>query len=208
MNIITKLAKAKVIAVIRADDKQQAKQIAAACSQGGIKAIEITYTTPDATAVLDALAKSFGDEEFLLGAGTVLDDKTALEAIHAGAKYIVSPGFDEATCKLCNQHQIPYIPGCMTVTEILTAHTAGASAIKLFPANILTTGFLKAIKNLLPPMTFVATGGINVDNFTEWLQAGCGAVGIGGKLTAGAKTGDYQSITDMACAFMQKVQEL
>ncbi len=113
---------------------------------GGIDAIEIAFTVPGAHKVIEALVE-FGDS-LLVGAGTVLDSETARVAILAGAKYIVSPSFNLDTAKLCNRYQIPYMPGCMTLTEMVTAMEAGADIIKVFPGSAFGPSFIKAIKVL------------------------------------------------------------
>src|SRR5690606_781303 len=102
-----------IVAVVRAENEDKAKYIAHACMEGGIDAIEITFTVPGAQKVIEGLIEEFGDK-LLVGAGTVLDSETARTAILAGAKFIVSPAFDLNTAKLCNRYQIPYMPGCMT----------------------------------------------------------------------------------------------
>lgn len=205
--ILAKLARAKIIAVIRANNSEQANKIAAACLKGNIQAIEVTYTVPNATEVLIELQQHFAAQNLFLGAGSVLDSKTARTAITAGAQYIVGPNFDAKTCELCNRYQIPYIPGCMTPTEIINAVQAGAAAIKLFPANILTPKFLHAIKGPLPKIPFIATGGINLDNALEWLKNGCIAIGIATALTQGAKTNNYELITETAQQFLKSIED-
>lgn len=200
------IAEVGVIAVVRAENSQQAKKIAKACIEGGVNAIEITYTVPGATDVIRALNDTFTDE-LVLGAGTVLDSETARIAILAGAKYIVSPSFNMDTCKLCNRYQVPYMPGCMTITEIVKAIEAGADIIKVFPGSAFGPSIIKAIKGPLPQVALMPTGGVDLENVGEWIKNGCIAVGVGGKLTAGAKTGEYHKITEAAKAFISKVKE-
>lgn len=200
------IAEVGVIAVVRAENSQQAKKIAKACIEGGVNAIEITYTVPGATDVIRSLNDTFTDE-LVLGAGTVLDSETARIAILAGAKYIVSPSFNMDTCKLCNRYQVPYMPGCMTITEIVKAIEAGADIIKVFPGSAFGPSIIKAIKGPLPQVALMPTGGVDLENVGEWIKNGCIAVGVGGKLTAGAKTGEYHKITEAAKAFISKVKE-
>lgn len=97
----------------------------------------------------ESLAEEFGDR-LLVGAGTVLDSETARIAILAGARYVVSPGFSLETAKLCNRYQIPYMAGCMTITEMITAMEAGVDIIKVFPGSAFGPSFIKAIKGPLP----------------------------------------------------------
>mgnify|MGYP000212265662 FL=1 len=196
-----------IVAVVRAESGEQAAKIAEACIAGGVTAIEITFTVPGAHRVIEELKASFSEEELIIGAGTVLDSETARAAMLAGAGYIVSPGFDRATCALCNRYQIPYMAGCMTPTEIIAALEAGADVIKLFPGSAFGPDYVKAILGPLPQAQLMPTGGVSLGNVDQWIKNGCIAVGVGGKLTAGAKTGNYQEITDTAKAFVQKIKE-
>lgn len=196
-----------VVAVVRAENEDQAEKISRACIEGGIPAIEVTFTVPGADKVITSLKNKFSTDELIVGAGTVLDSETARIAILAGAQYVVSPCFDLATAKLCNRYQIPYMPGCMTITEIVQAMEAGADVIKVFPGNAFGPDFIKAIKGPLPQATLMPTGGVSLDNVGQWIKNGCVAVGVGGDLTAGAKTGDYALITETAKAFVSKVKQ-
>lgn len=114
--VIKEICETGVVAVVRAENETEGIEISKACLAGGIKAIELTFTVPFADEVIKSLVKEFGSK-MLIGAGTVLDSETARIAILAGANYIVSPGFDLATAKLCNRYQVPYMAGCMTITE-------------------------------------------------------------------------------------------
>lgn len=202
-----RISEVGVVAVVRAENADTAEKISKACIEGGIPAIEVTFTVPGADKVISALKEKFSKDELIVGAGTVLDSETARIAILAGAQYIVSPGFDLETAKLCNRYQIPYMAGCMTVTEMIRALEAGTDVIKLFPGSAYGPGIVKDIKAPLPQMPIMPTGGVSLDNVHEWIENGCVAVGVGGKLTEGAKTGDYQSITNTARAFVEKVRE-
>ena len=113
-----------VVAVIRAENGEEAVKVSRACIEGGIRSIEVTYTVPGTSKVIEALKAEFGDS-LEIGAGTVLDSETARNAILSGATYIVSPGFDENTAKLCNRYCIPYMAGCLTITEMITDRKPG-----------------------------------------------------------------------------------
>ena len=195
-----------VVAVVRADSSEQAIKITDACMKGGIAAIEITFTIPGAAQVIADLRKVYTTKEMIIGAGTVLDPETARIAILAGAQYIVSPSLNVETVKLCNRYQIPIMAGAMTIEGVIAAMEAGADIVKIFPGDALGSSFIKAIKGPLPQAPLMPTGGVNLENVGEWIKAGCVAVGIGGNLTGGAKTGDYQSIEDIAKQFIAKVR--
>lgn len=191
-----------IVAVIRANNTEEAVKISKACMNGGIDAIEITFTVPGAHKVIEDLVAEFGDD-LLVGAGTVLDSETARIAILAGAKYIVSAAFDLETAKLCNKYQIPYMPGCMTIKEMITAMEAGADVIKVFPGSVFGPAFIKAIKGPLPQAVLMPTGGVSLDNVDQWIKNGCIAVGAGGALTKGSA----EDITETAKEFVKKIKE-
>ena len=153
-----------IIAVVRAETPVQALEIAEAVRKGGVDIIEITLTVPGAIEVIRELHRTYGADEVLLGAGTVLDSETARTAILEGAQYIVSPSFNLEVAKLCNRYQKIYMPGCMTVTEIITALEAGTDIIKFFPGNAFGPEMIKALKGPLPQADFIPTGGVSLDN--------------------------------------------
>lgn len=207
LNLLKRVTNSGVIAVVRADTKEEAMKISEACIKGGISGIEVTFTVEDADEVIKELTSLYkNNEAVVIGAGTVLDVTTARIAILAGAQFVVSPGFDEETAKLCNLYQIPYMPGCMTITEMKRALEAGADIIKLFPGNAFGPDFVKAVKAPLPQINIMPTGGVNLENADKWIKNGCVAVGVGGNLIAPAKTGDYEKITEYAREYVNKVQ--
>lgn len=200
--VLKRIEDVGVVAVVRAENTEVAKKIALACMDGGVDSIEITFTVPGAQKVIEDLTQEFGDK-LLVGAGTVLDSETARVAILAGAKYIVSPGFNLETAKLCNRYQVPYMPGCMSITEMITAMEAGADIIKVFPGSAFGPSFIKAVKGPLPQAVLMPTGGVSLDNVEQWIQNGCVAVGVGGNLTKGTS----EDMTNAAKEFVAKVKE-
>ncbi|WP_111570654.1 bifunctional 2-keto-4-hydroxyglutarate aldolase/2-keto-3-deoxy-6-phosphogluconate aldolase [Halanaerobium saccharolyticum] len=205
MNTINKLQETGIVAVIRAQNGDEAVKIARAVKKGGIKGLEITMTVPGAVDVISELSKEFEGEEIIIGAGSVLDAETARTCILAGAEYIVSPSFNEEMVKLANRYQKPVIPGAMTVTEVVKAMEAGADLVKIFPASLFGPKIIKAIKGPVPQAPLLPTGGVSLDNVAEWIKAGSAAVGVGSSLTAGAKTGDFDKVTQTAAAFVEKI---
>lgn len=200
--VLQRIEAVGVVAVVRAENSEHARKIALACMEGGIDAIEITFTVPGAHKVIESLTEEFGDR-LLVGAGTVLDSETARIGILAGAKYVVSPAFDAATAKLCNRYQIPYMPGCMTLTEMIQAMEAGADVIKVFPGSLGGPDFIKAVKGPLPQAVLMPTGGVSLENVDQWINNGCIAVGVGGNLTKGTP----EDMTKAAQALVAKVKE-
>jgi 2-dehydro-3-deoxyphosphogluconate aldolase / (4S)-4-hydroxy-2-oxoglutarate aldolase len=207
LKILGKIVDSGLVAVVRAESSEQASLIAGACAQGGAGAIEITFTVPGAQAVIADLVRRDAARDILIGAGTVLDPETARIAILAGAQFIVSPSLNSETARLCNRYQVPYMPGAGTIKEVVEAMECGADIIKAFPGEILGPAFIKAVKGPLPQANLMPTGGVSIENVGEWIRAGCVAVGAGGNLTAGAKRGDFQSITDLARQFITKIRD-
>lgn len=202
MEIIERIIDSGIVAVIRADSPSKAVEMCRACREGGIVAIEVTFSVPHAVEVIQQIDREMGDQ-ILLGAGTVLDPYTAKIAIEAGAKYIVAPNLSEETALLCNKHRIPYIPGVLTPTEIVKALELGVPLIKLFPASAVGPSYIKAIHAPLPQARLMPTGGVELENVKEWIKAGAAAVGVGGGLTKGTK----DQIAEKARKFVQLVKE-
>ncbi|MDY0209972.1 MAG: bifunctional 2-keto-4-hydroxyglutarate aldolase/2-keto-3-deoxy-6-phosphogluconate aldolase [Acholeplasma sp.] len=205
--VLNKLVESGVVAVVRAQSKEEATQIALACIEGGLKAIELTFTVPNAHEVIRHLRDHISEDKLILGAGTVLDIDTAKLAIESGATYIVSPGFDLETALYCNEVNVPYMPGCLTITEMLTALKAGVEIVKLFPGSAFGPSYVKAVKGPLPNINIMPTGGVSLDNVGEWIKNGVVAVGVGGELTAPAKNGDFDGVRKNAKAFVDAVNK-
>lgn len=205
--VIQKITDTGIVAVVRAESSGQARKITDACIAGGVPAIEMTFTVPRADKVIAELDEIYSEDEIILGAGTVMDSETARIAILAGARYIVSPYFDPETAKLCNRYRVPYMPGCMTIREVVTAMEAGADIIKIFPGEVFGPKIIKAINGPVPQARMMPTGGVSVDNVHEWIKAGAVAVGAGSALTGGAKTGDYAAITETAKKFVENIKK-
>ena len=204
--VITKICETGIVAVVRADSEDQAKRIADACLEGGISAIEMTFTVPKAHKIIEALCDEYKNGEMIVGAGTVLDSETARVAILSGAQYIVSPYLDINTLKCCNRYAIPCMPGVMTVKEMIEAMEYGADIVKLFPGDAFGPKMVKALHGPVPQAKIMPTGGVSLDNVEQWFKNGVVAVGAGGCLTAGAKTGDYKLITETAKQFVEKIK--
>jgi 2-dehydro-3-deoxyphosphogluconate aldolase/(4S)-4-hydroxy-2-oxoglutarate aldolase len=194
-----------IVGIVRAESADQAIRIAEACKEGGISAIEITFTVPGAAAAIESVVRRFKDE-VVTGAGTVLDAETARIAILAGARFVVSPSLSVDTARLCNRYQVPYMPGAGSVRDIVDALECGAEIIKLFPGETLGPAFIKAVKGPLPQASLMPTSGVSVDNVAGWIQAGAVAVGVGGNLTASAKTGDFKTVTELSARFIAEIR--
>jgi len=204
-DVLNSIVSGGLVAVVRAESGEQAKRIAAACLEGGLSAIEITYTVPNATEIIGELGRTYGSS-IVLGAGTVLDPETARMAILAGAQYVVGPSFNVETARLCNRYQVPYVPGIMTIREAQEALEHGADILKVFPGELFGPQIIKSIKGPLPQANLLPTGGVSLENVEQWIVAGAVAVGIGGQLTAGAKSGDYAAVAAYARKMLEKIR--
>ena len=205
VTILKKVEAAGLIAVIRGTTKKEAIQAVQAVVKGGVTGIELTFTVPQADEAIRELVQQYRKQpEVVIGAGTVLDATTARLAIMAGAEYIVSPSFDKETAELCNLYQIPYLPGCMTITEMKTALKSGVDIIKLFPGSAYGPSILKAFKAPIPHLNIMPTGGVSLENMEEWFAAGVVAVGVGGNLLAPVKDGDFEAVTKIAKQYVAK----
>lgn len=201
IDTLLKIKEVGIVAVIRGKDKEEALRFSKACVDGGVSVLEITFTVPDAIDVLKNLRDNL--EGALIGAGTVLDVTTARLAIMNGAKFIVSPAFDKEVAMLCNLYQIPYMPGCMTPTEITEALKYGVDVIKVFPGSAFGADYFKAIHGPLPHVNLMPTGGVDVDNVKDWINKGAYAVGVGSSLVKGSS----EDIIKKANEFVKNIKE-
>lgn len=200
--VVLKVKELGVVAVIRENSPEEAVKTSEACIAGGVSAIELAFTTPLAHEAIKTLAIKYqGNDNVLIGAGTVLDPETARIAILNGASFVVSPALNLETMRLCNRYRITCMPGTTTLDGVITALEAGADIIKIFPGELFGPKIIKAIKGPLPQAQMMPTGGVNLDNLKDWLDAGSVAVGTGGSLTAGAKSGDFAKVTETARQF-------
>ncbi len=196
-----------VVAVVRLDDLSEAVTIARALLDGGVRAVEFTFTNRRAADAIRTVRDAVGDEGFI-GAGTVLDPETARVAILAGAEYVVTPTFKDETVKLCNRYGIPTVIGALTPTEILTAWEAGASYVKVHPASLGGPKYFRDVLGPMPQVKLVPSGGVTFDNVTEFIHAGAVAVALGSNLVD-AKTvaaGAWSVITERARTLRGLVQ--
>ena len=174
-----------IIAIVRLDDLSTASALSRALLDGGIRALEFTLSNPaaiKAMAEVKAALPEFDRGEAVIGIGTVLNADQARASLAAGAQFIVSPTTNFATIEACKRSRIAVMPGAFTPTEILTAWEAGASAVKVFPARSVGPSYLKDVREPLPFLRLIPTGGIDRGNVKDYLKNGAFAVGIGGSL--------------------------
>jgi len=181
--IISRLTDPGIIAVVRAQTRAQVLPLTEALIAGGVIAIEITMTTPDAIAAIREAVLKFGNRA-IIGVGTVLDRETCHAAIGAGAEFVVSPVCRTELVGIASPKDRPIMLGAYTPTEAQTAYEAGADFIKIFPADGLGPNYIKSIRAPLPHLRIVPTGGVDVHNVADFFNAGCAALGVGSSLVS------------------------
>ena len=207
LETIAKIVELGLVAVIRAESKDQGFKLVDAIKNGGIKTLEITMTVPGAVDIIKDIAGLYKNEDVIIGAGTVLDPETARACILAGAEYIVSPCLNIETVKLCNRYRVPVMPGAMTVKEAVEAMEYGVDIIKIFPGSAYGPSIISAFKGPLPQGNFMPTGGVTLDNVKDWIKSGAVAVGTGSDLTKGASVGNYDLVAETAAKFVAEVKK-
>ena len=206
---IKKVQKAGIVAVVRGYSEENTYSVAKACIKGGVTAIELTFTSPNANITINKLCKEYNaNRRVIIGAGTVLDAATARIAIMAGAKFIVSPSFNKETAELCNLYELPYIPGCFSPTEVQLAMKFGVDVVKIFPASIVGKKVIKEMHGPFPHISIMPTGGITLEDMHEWFENGAFVVGVGGSLVGPGKKGDYQAVTNNARQFHKEYLDI
>ncbi|MEJ7559706.1 MAG: bifunctional 4-hydroxy-2-oxoglutarate aldolase/2-dehydro-3-deoxy-phosphogluconate aldolase [Pedobacter sp.] len=185
-NILDQIISHPVIPVYYNDDPETCLAVMSACYYGGIRVFEFTDRGEKALENFKVIQQRRDEEypDLLLGIGTIKTADQAKAYIKLNADFIVSPIVNKELAEITKQHQVFWIPGCMTPSEIAVAEELGASLVKLFPGNLLGTSFLKSIKPLFPNLLFMPTGGVELstEEITSWLQAGVSALGFGSAL--------------------------
>jgi 2-dehydro-3-deoxyphosphogluconate aldolase/(4S)-4-hydroxy-2-oxoglutarate aldolase len=191
-----------VIAVVRAASSEEALRIGNALVAGGVRAVEVTTSTPGFDRAIRALRAAHGDAAFV-GAGTLLTEAQSLAALGAGAEFLVSPVLRAGLVPLAADAGVPVLLGAYTPTECLAAHEAGADFVKLFPADTLGPAHVRALRAPMPQLALVPTGGVTPGNVGEWLRAGCAAVGAGSSLVPAelVRAGDWPALAAHAARF-------
>jgi 2-dehydro-3-deoxyphosphogluconate aldolase/(4S)-4-hydroxy-2-oxoglutarate aldolase len=204
--VLAKILSLKVIAVIRMSDTEKLLRVVEAIKKGGVKAIEITMTTPCALDIIAALSKSRSADS-LIGAGTVLDPETAARAIQAGAEFIVSPITNFEMIKVCRKYDIFVAPGAFTPTEIVAAWEAGADVVKVFPATSVGPKYFKDLRGPLPQIRLMPTGGVSIENAREFIDNGACCVAIGTALLdqKAIESGNWEVLTQKARALVDSL---
>jgi len=207
MKILARMREAGVLGIIRIEATDDLVTIARALDDGGLSCVEITMTTPGALRAIEETSGKVTD--VLMGAGTVLDAATARQAILAGAEFLVTPTVELDVIETAHRYGKVVIAGAMTPTEILTAWEAGADMVKVFPANVLGPGYLKAVHGPLPQIPLVPTGGVTAKTAGEFIRAGAAVVCAGSWLVdkKAVAEGHYEILTARARELLNAVNE-
>ncbi len=183
--IVDALVAQGAVTVVRVRDPEAVQWLAAVLRDAGLDALEITMTVPHATEQIRRLVDAIGPDH-LVGVGSVRTPEQAEAAIDAGAAYVVSPILDAEVVRTVKARGVPAMPGCLTPTEIHAALRAGADVVKVFPADAVGMGFLKAVLAPMPDLRLMPTGGVTCENAGEWLAHGAALVGVGSSLVPGS----------------------
>jgi len=208
VEVLNTIRETGIIAIMRAQSSDQLIAAADAIKMGGVRAIEVTMTTPGALGVISEAKERYGSD-VIFGAGTVLDPETGRAAILAGADFVVSPTLNLRLVKLCHRYSIPVAPGCYSPTEVLAGWEAGADFIKLFPASLGGPGLVKAILAPLPQVRIIPVGGVNLDTAADFVRSGAAALGVGSSLVSQKllDEGAMEELTRRAAAYIEQVKK-
>ncbi|MGD9629007.1 MAG: bifunctional 4-hydroxy-2-oxoglutarate aldolase/2-dehydro-3-deoxy-phosphogluconate aldolase [Pyrinomonadaceae bacterium] len=207
--ILKQIEELGLVPVVRASSADEAMQVIEAIRAGGVNVLEITMTVPGAVRVIEKVADKYGSD-VLVGAGTVLDPETARACLLAGAQFIVSPALNLDTIAMCHRYSSPIMPGVLTPTEVITAWSAGADIVKVFPCgSVGGASYIKNLKGPFPQVKMIPTGGVSLATAADFIKAGAAALGVGTDLVdvKAIREGKAGVVTERAKQFVQIVQE-
>ena len=203
---LERIVEGGVVAVLRGVTEGTVTEIAGALAAGGVTAVEVTAETPGAMRMIEELSTTLPDGT-AVGVGTVLDSETARAASLAGAEFVVTPTLDLGVVETANRYGLVVMPGIFTPTEAIRAYEAGADAVKLFPASSVGPGHIGSIHGPLGQIPIVPTGGVDLENAAEYIEAGALAVGTGSALVSDelVEREDWDGLTERAREFVETV---
>ena len=202
-----RLTSSKVIAVLRASNVSAIAPVCDVLVEEGILSLELTLTTPGLFDALSELVDRYRNAADV-GVGTILTEPEARRALDCGAQYLVTPTMNLPVVKLAVERQVAVFPGGLTPTELGAGWEAGATAVKIFPAETVSAGYLKHLRGPFPDLEAMPSGGVDLDATREWLDAGAIAVSIGGPLLGDAlKGGDLSALRDRCRAVRRVIDQ-
>jgi 2-dehydro-3-deoxyphosphogluconate aldolase/(4S)-4-hydroxy-2-oxoglutarate aldolase len=206
--VLERIKSIGIIPVVRASSGEEALAAVEAIKAGGLSVLEITMTVPGAVGIIEQIAKRYGDE-VLVGAGTVLNPETAKDCLAAGAQFVVSPALNLETIAFCRDAGCAIMPGALTPTEVVTAWSAGADMVKVFPCGAMGgASYIKSLKAPLPQIELVPTGGVSLSTAADFIEAGSAAIGVGADLVdiKAIRAGQSERITETTRAYIEAVR--
>lgn len=203
--LTSQLREHRLMVILRIQAEQDAVAAAFALADAGVRVVEFSLTAPASLPALAACADPLKQQGILVGAGTVLSEKHAVEAVDHGADFLVSPGLSPAVSVWARDAGIPHVPGAMTPTEVQAATEAGASVVTLFPADRLGPAYVKDLRGPFPDVQLLATGGITAATVPDYLNNGAIAVAVAGALVTDASAQDPQQLTRSAASLLTAI---
>ena len=205
---LNKIKKIGLLAVIRGPSEDLTIKMVEALIKGGIRGIEITYTSPNAEEIVRTLNNQYRSE-IVLGMGTLTMPEQAKTAKEAGARFLVSPICEPKLVAAMVESGLLTMAGAFTPTEVFQAFRQGIDVIKIFPGSLATPAYIKSLKGPFPDIPMMPTGGVSIDNVSDWFATGAVAVGAGSSLcpVSLARQGNFKGITERAEAFLRVVNE-
>jgi 2-dehydro-3-deoxyphosphogluconate aldolase/(4S)-4-hydroxy-2-oxoglutarate aldolase len=198
MKTVDALLNHKIMGLVRTNDQATGQAMADAMVSAGIRAIEMTLTTPGALEIVEKLSEN---KDLTVGVGTVMTKEDVKSAQKAGAKFIVSPNTDSDVIEKTKSLDMVSMPGVATATEVGEALKAGADILKLFPASTYGPAHLRALRDPYPGQFWCPTGGISLGSVDDWFAAGANLIGLGGPLTRGG----LGKVSENVTAFLNAV---
>jgi len=205
-SIVDSIRDTGLISILRGVDSGSICEIVEKMSQKGIRLVEVTMDTPDALLSIKKLSSTFAGN-MIIGAGTVLDPRSAHQAISAGAEFILAPSLDTDVIECCVENGVLPIPGVFSPSEITRAKKFGAIMVKVFPSSLLGTPYIKVMSKLFTDIKILAVGGIDLNNVADFISAGASGVGIGTKLVGKdiADSQDFELLGRRTERYLQKI---
>lgn len=203
LNLNQLLEADRTLAVVRAESISDASQLAAALGRGGIRTLELTFTTPNVLEHIRRVVDTAAEHGVMVGVGTVLNAAQAESALDAGAQFLVTPGLRPEVAKVARERNVPFSLGALTPTEVAQAVDLGSEIVKIFPARHVGPGYLKDLLGPFPELKLLPSGGINEQNAAEFLKAGALAVCCGTSVVPPSLVaeGGWDQITERAKKF-------
>ncbi len=197
--------KNNVVAVIRIDDKDLAREITEQVIAGGFKFIELTLSITNACELIKELSEKYKDTGVYIGAGTVLNVTDCKNVIDSGATFVVSPFTDKESVEYAIKNGVPMLPGIGTATEANFCYNLGCEIVKVFPGDVLGANFIKSCLAPLPHIKFMPSGGVNFENMNDWFAKGAYAVSVGGALYTGVTMDNLELAKERAVEYVNNL---